>query len=62
MERDDQTGFAEKIVTESKNKKKIPSISIINGKTGEEFKTYSLPVGAHISVDDNQEVRRASKL
>jgi len=62
MERDDQTGFAEKIVIESKNKKKIPSISIINGKTGEELKTYSLPVGAYISVEDNQEVRSGQQI
>jgi DNA-directed RNA polymerase subunit beta' len=56
VERDDQTGFAEKIVIESKNKKKIPSISVTNPKTGEELKTYSLPVGAYISVDDDQQV------
>jgi DNA-directed RNA polymerase subunit beta' len=56
VERDDQTGFAEKIVIESKNKKKIPSITVMNPKTGEELKTYSLPVGAYISVEDDQEV------
>jgi DNA-directed RNA polymerase subunit beta' len=56
VERDDQTGFAEKIVIESKNKKKIPSITVVNPKTGEELKTYSLPVGAYISVEDDQEV------
>jgi DNA-directed RNA polymerase subunit beta' len=56
IERDDQTGFAEKIVIESKNKKKIPSITVMNPKTGEELKTYSLPVGAYISVEDDQEV------
>jgi DNA-directed RNA polymerase subunit beta' len=56
VERDDQTGFAEKIVIESKNKKKIPSITVMNPKTGEELKTYSLPVGAYISVDDDQNV------
>ncbi|HMX40349.1 MAG TPA: DNA-directed RNA polymerase subunit beta', partial [Saprospiraceae bacterium] len=62
MERDDQTGFAEKIVTESKNKKKIPSITIINGKTGEELKNYSLPVGAYISVNDNEEVKSGQQI
>jgi DNA-directed RNA polymerase subunit beta' len=43
MERDDQTGFAEKIVIESKNKKKIPSITVLNAKTGEELKNYLAP-------------------
>ncbi len=62
MERDDQTGFAEKIVTESKNKKKIPSITILNAKTGEEMKTYSLPVGAYVSVDDDEAVQSGQQI
>jgi len=57
MERDDQTGFAEKVVIESKNKRKIPSIAIVNAKTGEEFKNYTLPIGAYISVEDDEEVK-----
>ena len=62
VERDDQTGFAERIVTESKNKKKIPSITVVNAKTGEELKTYSLPVGAYIAVSDDQEVKAGQQL
>ncbi|MBX2893729.1 MAG: DNA-directed RNA polymerase subunit beta' [Saprospiraceae bacterium] len=62
MERDDQTGFAEKVVIESKNKKKIPSVTILNAKTGEEFKTYSLPVGAYISVDDEEAVKSGQQI
>ncbi len=62
MDRDDQTGFAEKIVIESKNKKKIPSITIMNPKTGEEVKTYSLPVGAYVSVEDNDEVKSGQQI
>jgi DNA-directed RNA polymerase subunit beta' len=62
MERDDQTGFAEKIVIESKNKKKIPSITVLNAKTGEELKNYSLPVGAYITVEDNQEVKSGQQI
>ena len=62
MERDDQTGFAEKIVIESKNKRKIPSIHIVNAKTGEELKNYSLPVGAYISVDDGDTVKSGQQI
>jgi DNA-directed RNA polymerase subunit beta' len=62
IERDDQTGFAEKIVIESKNKKKIPTITIIDAKTGEELKNYSLPVGAYISVDDNETVKSGQQI
>ena len=62
MDRDDQTGFAEKIVTESKNKKKIPSLTVLNAKTGEELKNFSLPVGAYITVEDNDEVKSGQQI
>jgi DNA-directed RNA polymerase subunit beta' len=62
IERDDQTGFAEKIVIESKNKKKIPTITIVDAKTGEDLKNYSLPVGAYISVDDNETVKSGQQI
>ncbi|MBP8726139.1 MAG: DNA-directed RNA polymerase subunit beta' [Saprospiraceae bacterium] len=55
MERDDQTGYSEKVIIEAKNKKKLPAISVVN-LAGEELKSYSLPVGAYITVDDNAEI------
>ncbi|MEZ4952824.1 MAG: DNA-directed RNA polymerase subunit beta' [Saprospiraceae bacterium] len=55
LERDDQTGYAEKVVIESKNKKKIPAIRIVS-PDGEELRRYNLPVGSYISIDDEQEV------
>ncbi|MDX2135744.1 MAG: DNA-directed RNA polymerase subunit beta' [Saprospiraceae bacterium] len=61
-ERDDQTGFAEKVVIESKNKRKIPTISIIDPKTGEELKNYSLPINAYIQVDDEETVTPGQQL
>src|SRR6187401_520576 len=54
-ERDDQTGYEEKVIIESKNKKKIPSLSIVN-KDGEELRNYNLPVGSYISVSDGDEI------
>ncbi|MDA3613188.1 DNA-directed RNA polymerase subunit beta' [Polluticaenibacter yanchengensis] len=51
-ESDDQTGHREKVIIETKDKTKVPSI-LVHGK---DVKTYNLPVGAHISVDENQEV------
>ena len=62
IERDDQTGFADKIVIESKNKRKIPTISIMDPRTGEDLKTYSLPVGAYISVDDDETVKAGQQI
>jgi DNA-directed RNA polymerase subunit beta' len=61
VERDDQTGFAEKVVIESKNRKKVPVIQIVN-QDGEELKNYTLPVGAYIAIDDNQEVKAGTKI
>ena len=55
-EADEQTGYKEKVVIESKDKTKIPGIKIVS-KKGEELKIYNLPVGAHIVVDDNDEVK-----
>lgn len=54
LETDDQTGFTEKVISESRNKKLIPSLIVVD-KSGEE-KSYNLPVGAHLIVDDGEEI------
>ena len=54
-ESDEATGFAEKVVVESKDKTKNPSIKILNSD-GEVIKSYNLPVGAHISVNEGDVV------
>ena len=51
-EADDQTGHREKVVIDTKDKTKIPAI-IVEGK---DIKTYNLPVGSHIVVDEKTEV------
>ena len=55
IERDDQTGYAEKVIVESKKKRKIPTMRVVN-KDGDEMRMYNLPVGAYISVDDGAEI------
>lgn len=52
-ESDEQTGHREKVVIETKDKTKIPMI-IIEGK---ENKTYNLPVGSHIVIEEADEVK-----
>ncbi|MGL4956063.1 MAG: DNA-directed RNA polymerase subunit beta', partial [Bacteroidales bacterium] len=52
---DDQTGHSEKVIIESRDKTKNPVIKIIKEKDGE-FKTYSLPVGAHVEVEKDEKV------
>ncbi|HMZ49191.1 MAG TPA: DNA-directed RNA polymerase subunit beta', partial [Flavobacteriales bacterium] len=53
---DEQTGFTEKVIVESRDKKKNPMIRIIDAKSKEEVKSYSLPVGAHIIVNEGQKI------
>jgi DNA-directed RNA polymerase subunit beta' len=52
-EMDEQTGHREKVIIESKDKTKIPSILVEHGKEG---KVYNFPVGAHIVVDNGENV------
>ncbi|MEZ4842611.1 MAG: DNA-directed RNA polymerase subunit beta' [Flavobacteriaceae bacterium] len=55
VEIDEQTGFQEKVISESKNKKVVPTLLIKDTK-GEILRSYSLPVGAHLMVDDNEKI------
>ena len=57
-EADEQTGHKEKVVIETKDKTKIPSI-IVEGK---EVKIYNLPVGSHISVEEGDDVKAGQVL
>jgi DNA-directed RNA polymerase subunit beta' len=60
-ERDDQTGFEEKVVIETRDRKKIPTITILD-KDGAELRSYNLPVGAYISIEDGGEVKTGQKI
>jgi DNA-directed RNA polymerase subunit beta' len=48
---DEQTGHREKVITESRDKTKIPTIRITD-KKGNQLREYNLPVSAHIIVED----------
>jgi DNA-directed RNA polymerase subunit beta' len=61
QESDEATGFAEKVVTESKDKTKNPSVRILNS-SGEILKSYNLPVGAHVSVSEGDKVSAGQSL
>jgi DNA-directed RNA polymerase subunit beta' len=51
-EADEQTGHREKVVIETKDKTKIPSILV----EGKDIKSYNLPVGSHIVIEEGDEV------
>lgn len=55
VEIDEQTGFQEKVISESRDKKKIPTL-LIMGKGDEVIRSYNLPVGAHLMVNNNEKV------
>jgi DNA-directed RNA polymerase subunit beta' len=55
VEIDEQTGFKEKVISESRNKKVVPTL-LINDVKGKNVRTYNLPVGAHIMVEDGEKV------
>ncbi len=55
VEIDEQTGFREKVISESRNKKLIPTLHVKDSK-GKLLRTYNLPVGAHLIVDDSEKV------
>ena len=52
-ESDEQTGFREKVIVESRDKTKNPAIRILSPE-GVEIKSYNLPVGAHLVVDSEK--------
>lgn len=56
VEIDEQTGFQEKVISESRDKKRIPTLQIL-GKKDEIIRSYNLPVGAHIMVDDGDKIK-----
>jgi DNA-directed RNA polymerase subunit beta' len=53
---DEQTGFTEKVIIESRDKKKNPAIHIIDPKTKEVLREYNIPVDSHISVSEGDKV------
>ena len=61
VESDETTGLREKIIIESKDKNKIPTAHVMD-ESGNVLKTYNLPVGSHLVVDDYTFVQAGSLL
>ncbi|MBQ7869124.1 MAG: DNA-directed RNA polymerase subunit beta' [Prevotella sp.] len=60
-ETDETTGLTEKIITESKDKSKVPTCDVID-KKGVKIGTYNFPVGGHVVVEDGQTVKTGETL
>ncbi|HDR51167.1 MAG TPA: DNA-directed RNA polymerase subunit beta' [Mariniphaga anaerophila] len=55
-ESDEQTGYSEKVIIETRDKTKNPTLKVLD-KKGEMIRSYNLPVGGHISVSQGQDVK-----
>ena len=56
VESDEATGLREIIIIESKDKTKVPTAHILT-EDGDLIRTYNLPVGGHVVVEDGQKVK-----
>ncbi len=56
VDADEQSGLREKIIIESKDRTKVPEVNVVD-KNGQIVKTYALPVGAHLMLEDGEEVK-----
>src|SRR5690606_13786932 len=61
VEIDAQSGFQERVITESRNKKLVPTLLIYN-ESGELVRSYNLPVGAHLMVNDGDKIQAGKVL
>jgi DNA-directed RNA polymerase subunit beta' len=55
-EYDEQTGLKEKIITESRDKTKVPAAHIVDAN-GTVLRTYNLPLGAHVVKEEGDVVK-----
>jgi DNA-directed RNA polymerase subunit beta' len=60
-ESDEQTGYKEKVIIETRDKTKNASLRILNEK-GDIIRNYNLPVGGHMNVEDGQMVEAGAVL
>ena len=61
VESDEQTGYFEKVIIETKQKAKNPIIKILD-KDGNLIRSYDLPVGAHILVNEGDTINAGEVL
>ena len=61
VEIDEQTGFQDKVISDSRNKKLVPTLQI-RDKKGVELKHYTLPLGAHLMVNDGEDIKAGKVL
>jgi DNA-directed RNA polymerase subunit beta' len=58
---DDRTERMQRIITEDREKKRHPHITVVNTK-GKELESHALPAGAYLVAEDKQSVQRGDTL
>ncbi len=61
IESDEQTGMQDRVIIESRQKSKNPSIKIVD-EDENEVRSYDLPVGAHLMVEENQKLEAGQSM
>ncbi|MBD5245392.1 MAG: DNA-directed RNA polymerase subunit beta' [Barnesiella sp.] len=56
VEYDEQSGLQDKIIIESRDRAKVPEAQIVDAN-GQVLKTYALPVGAHLMLEEGDEIK-----
>ena len=56
VESDETTGLREKIIIESKDRTRVPAAVVLDDN-GEVLRSYSLPVGAHLMIEEGYKLR-----
>ena len=60
-ETDETTGLTEKIITDAKDRTKVPTCDIV-AANGEVLGTYNFPVGGHVVVEDGAKIKTGTTL
>ena len=60
-ETDETTGLTEKIITDAKDRSKVPTCDIV-AANGDVLGTYNVPVGGHVVVEDGAKIKTGTTL
>jgi len=56
VESDEQTGYHDKVIIESRQKTKNPSVRIVS-TDGSDLRVYDIPVGSHMIVEEGRKIK-----
>ncbi len=60
-EYDDQTGYSEMVITETRKSRMVPKVKVVSAD-GEVLKSYNVPVGAYISVEAGAQIKKGARI